>query len=140
MPAPFFVTVPDVVITAPDMVPVDPLAPSNVKAYVLPVTFPLQVNVPDVVAVIVAPEAPSVIAPLKLAFPPVFVNAPAGKAVKPVPFNVKGSVALDVSEKPFISKTAPDDTLVKPDIVPNGPLVLEVLETPNFKVPAATVV
>jgi hypothetical protein len=83
------------------------------------------------VAVIVDAE-PKVIGPLKEAFPPVFVNAPAGNAVSPVPFNVNGSAVDNVN--PFKSSTAPLITEVIPAIVPKAELL------PNFKVPALIVV
>ena len=58
-----------------------------------------------------------------------FVNAPAGDAVKPVPFNVSGLAVVSV--KPLKSKTAPELTVVAVD-VPSA--VVE----PNFSVPAVT--
>ena len=57
----------------------------------------------------------------------------------PVPLMVNASVATDVSEKPFISKLAPEETVVAPETSPKGP-VADDDETPNFKVPTLTVV
>ncbi len=53
---------------------------------------------------------------------------------------VKASVALEVSENPFISKLAPDVTDTPPALVPNGPDPEALDETPNFKVPVLIVV
>ena len=66
-----------------------------------------------------------------------FVKAPTLET--PVPLMVNGSVALDVSEKPFISKLAPEETVVAPETFPKGP-VAAVDETPSFNVPVLTVV
>ena len=132
VPVPFLVTDVGVEIT-PDIVP-EP-APSKVRPYA-PLTAPLQVNVPDVVAVIVLAE-PKVSAPLYVALPPVFVKAPAGKDVNPVPFNVNASAVARVY--PFRSRQAPLDTVVLPAVVPNGEL-LPLPAEPNFNVPALIVV
>ena len=56
-----------------------------------------------------------------------FVKAPAGDAVKPVPFKVRGRAVVNVN--PFKSKTAPELTVVA-DEVPKA--VVE----PNLSVPA----
>jgi hypothetical protein len=69
--------------------------------------------------------------------PLVFIRAPPLEI--PVPFNVNASVAKDVSEKPFISKTPPEETVV-PVVDPNGPVVEDVDETPNFNVAFALTV
>ena len=63
--------------------------------------------------------------------PPVLVKAPAGEAVKPVPFKVNG-LALE-SVKPFRSKTAPELTVVAEE-VPNAAVF------PKSKVPAVIAV
>jgi hypothetical protein len=50
---------------------------------------------------------------------------------------VKASVAVEVSENPFISKTPPEVIDVPAPVVPNGPLPLVVELAPNLKVPFA---
>jgi len=61
-----------------------------------------------------------------------FVNAP--ELEIPVPLSVNASVADEFSEYPFISKTPPELTVVPTAVVPNGPEVLDVDETPSFNV------
>ena len=136
VPAPFLVNEVGVDII-PDIVP-DPAPPKvNPKAPVP--TVPLQVNVPEAVAVIVD-AAPNVIFPANDAAVEVLVNAPAGDAVNPDPFKVKASFVS--MEYPFKSKTAPSATVVPAPVLPNGPLSVKplVTPTPNFKVPALIVV
>ena len=116
----------------PDIVPTLEPVPSKVKAKAPVPTVPLKVRIPEVVAVIVAPDEPKVIGPLKEASLPVLVNAPAAKAVKPVPFKVSGSAVERVN--PFKSRTAPEVTEVIPAIVPKAETL------PSFKVPTLTVV
>ena len=135
VPAPFLVNEVGADIT-PDIVPV-PAPPSvNPKA---PATVPLQVNVPEAVAVIVD-AAPNVIFPANDAAVEVLVNAPAGDAVNPDPFKFKASFVS--MEYPFKSKTAPSATVVPEAGVPKGPLSVTLLSTPipNFKVPVSIVV
>ena len=67
-----------------------------------------------------------------------FVKAPPLEI--PVPFNESASVAELVNEKPFKSRAAPLVTVVPEPVVPNGPAVLTDDETPNFNIPALTVV
>ena len=55
----------------------------------------------------------------------------------PVPFTVKDSVAVEVSENPFIFKTPPEVIVVPPPVVPNGPLLLAVELASNLRVPFA---
>ena len=133
VPAPFLVNEVGVDIT-PDIVPVP--APSSVKPKA-PATFPLQVNVPEAVAVIVLADA-KVMAPLKVAATPVLVKAP--PLVIPEPFRVKASFVS--MEYPFKSKTAPSATVVPAPVLPNGPLSVTLLVTPipNFNLPALIVV
>ena len=136
VPAPLLVKEVGVDIT-PDIVPV-PAPPSvNPKA---PATVPLQVNVPEVVAVMVLADA-KVMAPLKVAAPPVLVKAP--PLDMPEPFRVKAS-GIDVLliENPFKSKAAPEATVVPAALDPNGPLsaVFKSPPIPNFKVPSLIVV
>ena len=123
MPAPFLVKDVGLDIT-PDIVPV-PAAPSSVNAKA-PAIAPLQVNVPELVAVIVLAD-PKVMFPLYEAAIPVFVKAPAGVAVNPVPFNVNGRAVDNVV--PFKSNTDPELTVVAEE-VPNAVVFA------NFKVPA----
>ena len=130
VPVPFLVRVPVEVPIIPDIVPVPTPASVNPKA---PATVPLQVNVPEALAVMVLADA-KVMAPLKVAAAPVLVKAPAGEAVNPVPFKVNGSATLSVF--PFKSSTAPVFTMVPPASVPKG----VVLFASNFKVPALMVV
>ena len=59
------------------------------------------------------------------------VNAPAGDAVKPAPFNVNGRAEDKVV--PFKSKTAPLDTVVAEEVP-------KAAAFPNFKVPAVILV
>ena len=135
VPAPFLVNEVGVEII-PDIVPVPAPPKVNPKP---PATVPLQVNVPEAVAVIVD-EAPNVIFPANDAAVEVLVNAPAGDAVNPDPFKVKASFVS--MEYPFKSKTAPSATVVPAPVLPNGPLSEVLLATPipNFKVPALIVV
>ena len=115
----------------PDIVPELPVGPSNVKAKAPVPTVPLQVSVPEGVAVIVLAE-PNVIGPINEAAVPVFVSAPAGEAVNPAPYKVSGSV-LEYAV-PFKSKTAPLDTVVLPEVEPSAETL------PSLSVPAVTVV
>ena len=136
VPAPFLVNDVGVDIT-PDIVPVP--APSSVKPKA-PDTFPLQVNVPEVVAVMVLADA-KVMAPLKIAAPPVLVKAPPLDI--PEPFKVKASgIEVLLIENPFKSKAAPEATVVPAAFDPSGPLsaVFKSHPIPNFKVPSLIVV
>jgi hypothetical protein len=136
VPVPFLFN--DVVVEiTPDIVPVPSPPKVNPKA---PVTFPLQVNVPEAVAVMVLADA-KVMAPLKIAAPPVLVKAP--PLDMPEPFKVKASgIEVLLIENPFKSKTAPEATVVPAAFDPNGPLsaVLKSPPIPNFKVPSLIVV
>jgi hypothetical protein len=60
-----------------------------------------------------------------------FINAPPLEI--PVPFIVKASVADDVSENPFMSKTPPAVIDVPAPVVPKGPLALVEELAPSFK-------
>jgi hypothetical protein len=136
VPVPFLVTVPVEAPITPETVPVP--EPSSVNARV-PLVIAATVSVPEVVAVIVDAN-PKVIVPTTEALPPVLVNAPAGDAVNPVPFSVRGSVAVPVNENPFKSNTEPRVTDVRPAVVPRGPAVATADDTPSFSVPALIVV
>ena len=121
----------------PDIVPV-PAPPSVIPK--APATVPLQVKLPEEVAVIALAD-PKVIAPLKVAAAPVLVKAPPPDI--PKPFRVRASGVEEVlMEFPFKSKTAPAATTVPTLLVPNGPLSAEfpVTPIPNFNVPALIVV
>ena len=65
-----------------------------------------------------------------------FVNAPAGDAVKPVPFIVSASAVDNVI--PFRSSAAPAVTEVIPPVVPNGVFVPSPA-APSLSMPALTV-
>ncbi|MNY18034.1 hypothetical protein D3C86_1513870 [compost metagenome] len=64
--------------------------------------------------------------------PKLFTSAPPFEM--PVPFKVTASVAALVNEKPFISNTAPELTVVPAEAVPKGPEVFVVEEMPSFNV------
>jgi hypothetical protein len=119
----------------PEMIPSpNPLMVS----FLLPLISPRSVNVPDVVASMVA-VLDNVISPIKVALAPVLVIAPIEEI--PVPLIVKGSVAAPVSEDPFKSKVAlPEVSTVPVLAAPKGPEVLDEEDTPNFMIPYAMVV
>ena len=77
----------------PDIVPELPEAPSKVRSKAPVPTVPLQVMVPVVPEAVMVEADPNVIFPTMVeAVAPVLVNAPAGEAASPVPFNVMASV------------------------------------------------
>ncbi len=104
-------------------------APTLVKLKVDPETTPETVNEP--LPPILELDAIATVPAHVEAVPELLTKAP--PLEMPVPFNVNDSVADDVNEKPFISKTPPELTVV-PVVEPNGPVVPEVELTPSLNV------
>ena len=107
-------------------------APTFVKLFA-PETTPLSVVFPDPPTLASDPKAtvPAQVVPVPLEF----IRAPPLEI--PVPLIVNPSVADEVSENPFISKTPLEVIDVPAPVVPNGPLLLAVELAPNLKVPFA---
>ena len=84
-------------------------------------------------------SAPKATVPVQVdPVPEVLIRAPPDEI--PVPLIVNASVAVDVSEKPFISNTAPELTDVPAAFVPRGPEALDVELAPKLNVPLLIVV
>ena len=107
-------------------------APTFVKLFA-PETIPLSVVLPDPPTLASEPKA-TVPAQVELV-PLELISAPPLEI--PVPFMVKDSVAVEVSENPFMFKTPPEVIVVPAPVVPKGPLALVEELTPSRKVPLA---
>ena len=125
----------------PDIVPLLPETPSSVKTKAPEPTEPLQVIVPVVPTAVIVEGDPNVIGQIIVeALADVFVNAPAGNAVNPVPLSVIASAYVPVNEKPLASRTAPELTEVPPAPVPRGPLAKSAVDIPSLSVPVLILV
>lgn len=130
VPVPVFITEP-LEITFPATLAA--FEPSKVKVKVAKAMVPLKVKLPLL---------DTTVALLPKVSAPIIVEAVLEESViapilpLPVPFIVIASVAEEVRPNPLVSKVPPLETVVPAAVVPKGPDVDNVEDTPSLKVPS----